>query len=121
MEVQFTALKKQAKPTPKYDDKSVWKCKKKLNETLKTVMGKQGLKSHGSWKIANELLVQEQEPKERELWREYIGPISKELILKRREAIEEGKEELAKELKKEIRKQEERTEERAKMNKSETI
>lgn len=61
--------------------------------------------SHGSWTRANEILVQEQDQKEKERWKDYVGPVSKELIRKRRKAIEEGEEELAKELKKEIRKQ----------------
>ena len=60
--------------------------------------------SHGSWQEANEITVQDQDQKEEEIWKEFIGPMSKELIIKRRGAIAEGEEALAKELKKEIRK-----------------
>ena len=78
----------------------MWRDQKKLNETFKGIMKTGGLKSHASWKQANEILIQEQESKENELWKEYIGPVSKDLILKRRETIENGEDLLEKELKK---------------------
>ena len=104
LQVQFTKVKQQAKAVPKYDDKSIWRCPKKLSETLKEILKKGGLQSHGKWKQANEILVQEQETRDKVLCKEYIGPVSKELILRRKQAMEEDDEALANELKKEIRK-----------------
>ena len=75
-----------------------------MNETLVELLRNGGLKSHGSWKMANEEIVKGQEKKEPNKWKEWISKETRELILERRRALDNEEEEREKSLKKLIRK-----------------
>ena len=77
---------------------------KKLNETILELIKTGELRNHGSWTRANEEAVKNQENKETKLWKEWISKETRDLILRRREAMYVEDEGLASELKRIIRK-----------------
>ena len=95
MKVKFRKLKPLIKATPKYDEKGIWKDARKMNNIIRDMINKGGLTNHSNWKRANEEVVEEQEQKEKKKWKDWIGRESRELILRRKEAISVGEEGLA--------------------------
>ena len=77
----------------------------KLNETIMGLIKPGGLRNHGSWTRANENAVKDQEHKEKKKWKEWISKETRDLIIRRREAMYVEDECLARELKKFVRKQ----------------
>ncbi len=69
LKVQFRNVKKTEPGAPKYNDKSVWRDKEKLNKTLVELIKNGGLKSHGSWAKANGKLVEERKERARKMER----------------------------------------------------